>query len=120
VLKTLFEHQGRCPIGQIAREHHLTNATVSGLINRLEAMQPPLVVRERSEADRRSITVIMTAAGEERFFAIQHDILEQAKIILRLLSKEERQDILEKISRYYKIVLELFPVDTTAPGKGFD
>ena len=46
VLKTLSEQNGHCAIGQIARLHGLTNATMTGLVKRLEAFEPPLVMRE--------------------------------------------------------------------------
>ena len=41
VLKTLSERSGACRIGDIVRAHHLTSATMTGLAQRLEAMQPP-------------------------------------------------------------------------------
>jgi DNA-binding MarR family transcriptional regulator len=63
VLKTLVESGGQCPIGQIARQHQLTNATMTGLVKRLEAMSPPLVSRETSADDRRSVMVSLTPAG---------------------------------------------------------
>lgn len=110
VLKTLVEHDGRCRIGEIAREHHLTNATMTGLIKRLEAMHPPLVLREQNTADRRSVHVVLTPTGEERFMAVQVDLLEQARAIFNLLTAEERQDLLHYLSHYVKVVAELFPV----------
>ncbi len=115
VLKTLYEHKGRCPIGQIAREHHLTNATLTGLVNRLEVMQPPLVTRERSSSDRRSVMVVLTAAGEERFWAVQHSLMEQARAVLSLLDPDERRDLIEKITRYIHIIVETFPADAVQP-----
>ena len=42
VLKTLSENDGACRIGDIARDHHLTSATMTGLVKRLESMDPPL------------------------------------------------------------------------------
>jgi len=112
VLKTLVEHAGRCRIGQIAEEHHLTNATMTGLVKRLEAMTPPLVSRETNVNDRRSIYVVMTRAGHERFMAIQTDLLAQAQGVLRLLSAEERQDLIHYLSRYVQAVEERFPIES--------
>jgi len=63
VLKTLSERDGRCTIGEIARAHHLTNATMTGLIGRLETFQPPLVERVPGEQDRRQVVVRLTEAG---------------------------------------------------------
>jgi DNA-binding MarR family transcriptional regulator len=108
VMKTLAERGGSCPIGQIARTHHLTNATMTGLVKRLEAMG--LVRREPSDTDRRSVQVIMTAEGEERFFGVQADLLKQVRFVLSLLSSEERQDLLHYLSSYVKVVAEQFPV----------
>jgi DNA-binding MarR family transcriptional regulator len=116
VLKTLVEHNGRCPIGQIAREHHLTNATLTGLVKRLEAMQPPLVARERSAADRRSVVVLLTEAGQERFSAVQAGFTEQLRAVLSLFSPEERRDILDKVATYARLFTEHFPFAAVEPG----
>jgi DNA-binding MarR family transcriptional regulator len=110
VLKTLAEQGGRCTIGEIARIHHLTNATMTGLVKRLEAVDPPLVMREQNEADRRSVYVILTAEGTARFLAVQADLLDQVRMLLSLVSQEERQDLLRYLSRYVQVVTEQFPV----------
>jgi DNA-binding MarR family transcriptional regulator len=111
VLKTLAERGGRCPIGQIARTHHLTNATMTGLVKRLEAMQPPLVLREQDASDRRSVSVSLTEAGQERFLAVQADFIAQVHTVLGLLSAEERQDLIHYLSRYVRLIAEQFPVN---------
>jgi DNA-binding MarR family transcriptional regulator len=110
VLKTLVEQGGRCLIGELARRHHLTNATMTGLVKRLEAMSPPLVMREQSTADRRSVYVVLTSAGQERFMAVQIDFLQQVRALFSLLSSAERQDLIHYLSRYVNVVAELFPV----------
>ena len=115
VLKTLIEHQGSCPIGQIAREHHLTNATMTGLIKRLEAMD--LVRRERSETDARSVNVFLTDAGQARFDAIKDDIYEQLQAILGLISQDERQALMHFLARYLDVVAQLFPVGQVTSGR---
>ena len=110
VLKTLAERGGRCPIGQIARQHHLTNATMTGLVKRLEAMQPPLVMREASTEDRRSVQVVLTDAGTARFLGVQADLLRQVHEVFKLLSSEERKDLLYYLGRYVRVMAEQFPV----------
>lgn len=110
VLKTLSEHGGSCAIGEIARQHHLTNATMTGLIKRLEAVDPPLVTRERSSADRRSVEVTLTPAGHERFLAVQADLIEQLRAALALISPEERKQLLHFLDHYVRLVSQLFPV----------
>ena len=102
VLKTLIERGGRCPIGEIARAHHLTNATMTGLVKRLEAML--LVQREPNAADRRSVYVTLTQAGTERFLAVQQDLLTHLRAVLSVLSSEERQDLIRYFSHYVSLV----------------
>lgn len=110
VLKTLIEHDGRCRIGQIAMEHHLTNATMTGLIKRLEAMSPALVQREKGADDGRSVDVVLTAEGMARFFAIQENLMEQARSVLRLLPTTERRDAIEKMRLYFRLLVDQFPM----------
>jgi DNA-binding MarR family transcriptional regulator len=114
VLKTLIEKGGTCPIGQIARDHHLTSATMTGLVKRLELMEPPLVQRERSPQDGRSINVILTAAGADRFEAVKHSVFEQLQLILGLISEEDRLALMHFLSRYLEVVAQVFPVDLSS------
>ena len=110
VLKTLTERGGRGPIGEIARQHHLTNATMTGLVKRLEAIDPPLVIREQRESDRRSVDVIITPDGSERFMAVQTDLLQQMQMLFSLLSDPERADLIRYLTRYLEFVQTQFPV----------
>lgn len=110
VLKTLSEHGGQCAIGQIARKHHLTNATMTGLIKRMEAMQPPLVQRHSSTTDRRSVDVSLTAEGYARFAAVQTDFIHQLRVVLTLLQPQERHDLLHYLERYVSFLTAHFPV----------
>jgi DNA-binding MarR family transcriptional regulator len=109
VLKTLIEHEGRCRIGQIAEEHHLTSATMTGLIKRLESMTPPLVCREPGAADRRVVEVRLTPAGEERFYAVQAGILQQIHLALGLLPAEERRQIIDRVRFYFRVLRQWLP-----------
>jgi DNA-binding MarR family transcriptional regulator len=110
VLKTLVEKGGACPIGFIARDHHLTNATMTGLVKRLEAMNPPLVQRQPSPDDGRSVVVVLTAAGEARFEAVKTAVFEQLKLILGLLGQEEREALMHFATRYLDVVSQLLPI----------
>ena len=111
VLKTLSEQGGECRIGDIAREHHLTNATMTGLVKRLEAMNPPLVKRKRSSIDGRSVDVSLTPAGAKRFLAVQHGLMEQLRVIFGMLPDDERRDIIEKVRLYFSIFSQQFPAE---------
>jgi len=112
VLKTLSEKGGECRIGDIARDHHLTNATMTGLVKRLEAMNPPLVKRKRSTADGRSVDVSLTPEGAERFLAVQRGLMEQLRMIFGLLPDDERRDIIDKVRVYFNIFAQQFPADS--------
>jgi DNA-binding MarR family transcriptional regulator len=116
VLKTLVEHGGSCPIGEIAVEHHLTNATMTGLVKRLENMNPPLVTREPSELDRRSVNVLLAPAGQERFLAVQLDLMSQLRQVLHLLTPNERQDLIHYLARYAIMISEQFAISPPNSG----
>lgn len=111
VLKTLMEHGGRLRIGSIARAHHLTNATMTGLVSRLEALSPPLVERQQSASDRRSVDVVLTEAGVERFWAVQNSLMQQARVIFQMVPPEERKDALARVQTYFSLLRQQFPMD---------
>lgn len=111
VLKTLSEQGGRSAIGQIARWHGLTNATMTGLVKRLEAFEPPLVERETNTSDRRSVTVVLTKAGEERFQAVQNDLIDQLRVVLSLIPSDEREAILNDLRRYVTLITATFSIE---------
>jgi DNA-binding MarR family transcriptional regulator len=64
-LATLLVVSEREPIssGEIAKEIHLGQATVTGILDRLE--QRELIARWRSEGDRRSVLVRITPQGRK-------------------------------------------------------
>lgn len=112
VLKTLSENQGECRIGDIARDHHLTSATMTGLVKRLEAMNPPLVRRRRSATDGRSVDVILTDEGTRRFVDVQRGLMEQLRAVFGLLPDSERRDIIDKVRKYFSVFAQQFPADS--------
>ena len=114
VLKTLSEHNGRCPIGQIARLHGLTNATMTGLVKRLEAFTPPLVEREISHTDRRSVNVTLTEAGDALFLAVQTDLMQQLQLVLSLVSPQERETLIDDLRRYVTLITSIIPLNETS------
>ena len=110
VLKTLSENEGECRIGDIARDHHLTSATMTGLVKRLESMDPPLVLRRRNSEDGRSVDVILTADGAARFVAVQRALMDQLRAVFGLLPEAERRDIISKVRLYFSVFSQRFPV----------
>lgn len=110
VLKTLLERDGRCSIGMLARLHGLTNATMSGLINRLEAQG--LVMRQPDTNDRRTIHVLLTDAGRAAFDSVQASLHEYVHAVFGLLSAEERQNVITYLSRYVDLIVRGMPLHT--------
>ena len=107
MLKTLIEHGGSCAIGQIAREHHLSRATMTGLVQRLESIS--LVTRRRSTNDGRSVSVQLTPTGQQRFEAVRDDAFEQLQAMLEMVSENERQALMFFLSRYLELVNKISP-----------
>ncbi len=54
---------GRTPIGSLARAVHLSQPTVTGILDRLE--KRGLLQRTRDEHDRRAVNISVTPAGQE-------------------------------------------------------
>ncbi len=105
VLKTLIEHEGRCPIGQIAHLHSLTNATMTGLVKRLEAIG--LVERTVNDEDRRSVDVTLTASGHARFIDVQNDLTDQLRALLALIPEDDRTRLLDDVARYVGLIVTI-------------
>jgi DNA-binding MarR family transcriptional regulator len=89
----VIAERGPLSPSQLAREVSLSQATITGIVDRLAARQ--LVTRERNERDRRVVTVAVTAAGsaliaaapsplQERFVERLHALSEEEQAIMRL------------------------------------
>jgi DNA-binding MarR family transcriptional regulator len=104
VLKTLTENNGRLGIGEIARRHGLTNATMTGLIKRMEQFEPPLVMRAEDKQDRRAVVVTLTEEGMARFEAVQRSFMHQLQAVFRLIPETERRRLLDQLQQYMMLV----------------
>jgi DNA-binding MarR family transcriptional regulator len=85
---------------QLANEVSLSQATITGIVDRLVARQ--LAARERSSVDRRVVTVSITDAGRALVEAAPSPLQERFVAQLEQLSPEEREIIrltLNKIVR---------------------
>ncbi len=83
---------------KLAKEVSLSQATVTGIIDRLVARQ--LVSRTRSEQDRRVVTVSITSAGNDLTKTAPHPLQEKFLDRLGKAPREEQENIrntLEKI-----------------------
>jgi DNA-binding MarR family transcriptional regulator len=70
--------QGRCKPSEIARQVHLSQATITTIIDRL--VKADLVTRERSQSDRRAVKIALTELGREKILAAP-DLLQQEFLI---------------------------------------
>lgn len=64
ILQTLHNEGGTAKPSDIARLVHLSQATVTSIVDRL--MRAELVERKRNHNDRRSIDIILTEAGSKK------------------------------------------------------
>jgi DNA-binding MarR family transcriptional regulator len=81
----------------VAREVSLSQATVTGIIDRLEGRQ--LVIRGRSDRDRRLVTVSATDAGQVLVDSAPSPLQDRFVERLAALPNDEQEQIREALSR---------------------
>ena len=116
VLKAIAD-QGPRSVGEIARSVHLSQATVSGILDRLESRG--LVIRARSSDDRRRVVVSLSAAAGETLRSAPP--LLQEHFIERFLELDEgeQRGILASLQRVVSLMeardLDATPILATGP-----
>jgi DNA-binding MarR family transcriptional regulator len=104
-------------VGEIARTVHLSQATVSGILDRLESRS--LVTRTRSRDDRRRVVVSLSADAEEKLRSAPP--LLQEHFIQRFLALDEveQRGILASLKRVVALMeardLDATPILATGP-----
>lgn len=98
-LATLHETARLGPVapGALARALHLSQATVSGILDRLE--KRGMIERSRNDRDRRSFIVTVTAAGESALQATPSLLQDRFRSELTRLDEWERTMILAMLQR---------------------
>ncbi len=103
--------------GGLAKEVHLSHATVTGIINRLE--KKGLVQRERSTADGRSYLIRLTESGFSMIKSSPSMLQDQFMHELSKLADWEKTMILSSLQRVTSILnvesIDAAPVMTTGP-----
>lgn len=89
VIGTLIE-SGEMKITELSKKLNLSNSTISGIVDRLEKQQ--LVVRTRSEEDRRIVYVCVTPKVKEMHEGIHKKVEDN---IAELLSSGTPDELLE-------------------------
>jgi DNA-binding MarR family transcriptional regulator len=113
---------GEISISTLARGVHLSQPTVSGILNRLE--HRGLVVRKRSEGDRRSVVIGVTEEGLRVLDAAPSLLQDRFRDELARLEGWERHWMLSALERIASMmdaegidaapILEVGPVSQTA------
>jgi len=91
-------HEERHPtIGALARAAHLSQPTVSGILDRLE--RDGLVRRRRSDRDRRQVGVVVTEPGEKLLRETPSLLQDRFRRELGRLEQWERHALLAALER---------------------
>lgn len=83
--------EGPMPMGQLAQRLGITEKTVTGLVDRMEARGH--VYRERDEHDRRVVLVRLTESGADIAQQLHVRVRGKLRQLLDLLSPPERENL---------------------------
>ena len=108
---------GRPSISALARAVHLSQPTVSGIVSRLE--RRGLIVRKRSEGDRRSVVIQVTAEGLQVLDEAPSLLQERFRAELARLEDWERHWMLSALERIASMMdaegIDAAPILETGP-----
>jgi len=96
VLKEIA-HRGPIAPSSVARQVHLSHATVTGIVQRLE--RRGLVGRSRSDKDRRSVLIRVTRDGESLLIHSPSLLQDRFRLALSELQSWEQLQILSTLQR---------------------
>ena len=97
ILVELLAHEGRMTQRDLQEASCITSASLSEVIAKLEA--EGLVERERSETDRRQLTVTLTKPGTERAREVLRTREEFERLAFDCLSPEETTQLASTLDR---------------------
>lgn len=93
---TLIGQKEQCIMREIADNLNVAVSTVTGLVDKLE--EKKLVKRERSDADRRIINIVLTAKGQEIYQFQLEEFMRLCRGMLLGMSEKE-QDMYIELSK---------------------
>ncbi|MCF8033587.1 MAG: MarR family transcriptional regulator [Desulfarculaceae bacterium] len=102
-LRLVAQDGPRTP-GALAKEMFLSQATITGVLDRLE--KRGLVERRRDQKDRRRVSIHLTAQGEDAVRLAPRPLHERFASRLEALSPDER----DEIDRVLSMVVEMMEV----------
>jgi len=116
VLRELSVHGG-VSVGELTRAIHVSQATVTGILDRL--VKRDLVSRKRSETDRRRVHVWLTDSGEQLLADAPPLLQEDFTIQFGKLDDWEQTQVLSALQRVVAMMeakhIETTPMLTTGP-----
>ena len=96
VLKSM-EITKRAKPSEIARQVHLSQATITSIVDRL--VSAGLVVRQRNEQDRRSLQIVLTEEGEKRLAGAPELLQEGFLAAFDRLADWEQSQLISSVQR---------------------
>lgn len=100
VMKHLHEHSG-LSLSLLAKKMNITSSTMSGIVDRM--VKSNLVTRKRLESDRRSITLSLTAYGEEIWYKTD----EARTLLLSPITELPEEDLIHLLHTHEQIIQRL-------------
>lgn len=97
----LYRH-GEVNMSQLAEYLEVPLNTMTGIITRMEKRQ--LLIRQRSQEDKRVVTVLLTEQGHQQMTHILGQMMHYGQLMLSDLSAEEFQVIIKLVDRMLKIL----------------
>lgn len=117
VLLKLLNRSGSLSVGELARAASLSQATVTGILDRLT--QRELVARHRSQADRRRVEVCLTDGGRELLAQTPPLLQENFRTAFERLENWEQNLILSSLQRVVAMMeagdIDATPILVTGP-----
>ncbi|MCK4601933.1 MAG: MarR family transcriptional regulator [Phycisphaerae bacterium] len=116
VLRELSEHSG-VSIGELTRAIHLSQATVTGILDRLAKRE--LIRRQRSDQDKRRVQVWLTEAGKQMLIDAPPLLQEEFTDEFGKLEDWEQSQILSALQRVVSMMeakhIDAMPILATGP-----
>lgn len=101
VLRQILYGNASIP-SDLARRVYLSQATVTGILDRLEA--GGLIVRERKVSDRRQVAISLTERGRNLAVTLCPPLLERLSEEFETLSQAEQVDMAQALKRLSEIL----------------
>ena len=103
VLNCLIDMEEGASAGELGKKLHVVPGRIADILNRLE--QKELIVRERSESDRRVVKAYITDKGREISIEKRTEIHNNYKGLFKILGEKDVKELI----RLLKIVLSYYP-----------